>query len=349
MCVKPPTHFRSALTLVRLFALVTLLLAGQASAQTCPANHPAKVAPDNRYTVSEPVSGEFVVTDLETGLIWKQCPEGLSGSACATGSISSLTWTAAFTAANGSTHAGYSDWRLPSIIELQSLVETSCYSPSINTTRFPANGKGYYWSSSTYAPNASNAWLVNFVNGFLNANNKTDSVQVRLVRGGQWLDPFASELAAQAALTAAASPSSIACGETSTLSTSGGSGSGAVSCAVTAGGTYCSVSGSTLTGTGVGTCTVTATKAADTNYTAATDTVDVTVGLAIQDPITLTVEPAVLALSRTASLSVAGGSGTGVVSYSVTAGAGKLGTEGGLPIARLLGPRSPAPVLAPAP
>lgn len=70
----------------------------------------------------------------------------------------------------------------------------------------------------------------------------------------------------QAALTLTATPSRIAFGGTSSLSTTGGSGSGAVTYAVTAGGATCSVSGSTLTGTGVGSCTVTATKAGDAQY-----------------------------------------------------------------------------------
>lgn len=81
----------------------------------------------------------------------------------------------------------------------------------------------------------------------------------------------------QAPLTAIASPSTIVFGGSSTLSTTGGSGTGAVTYAVTAGGSFCSVSGTTLTGTGVGTCRVTATKAADAQYNAATAQVDVVV------------------------------------------------------------------------
>lgn len=41
-----------------------------------------------------------------------------------------------------------------------------------------------YWSSSTYQPNPSNAWNVNFNNGNTNNNNKTNDNFVRAVRGG---------------------------------------------------------------------------------------------------------------------------------------------------------------------
>ena len=76
--------------------------------------------------------------------------------------------------------------------------------------------------------------------------------------------------ATQATLTAIATPSTIELNETSTLSTSGGSGTGAVTYAVQTGSSNCSISGDTLTGIGIGTCTVVATKAADTHYPATT-------------------------------------------------------------------------------
>ncbi|MFM8814532.1 MAG: Ig-like domain-containing protein, partial [Actinomycetes bacterium] len=59
-------------------------------------------------------------------------------------------------------------------------------------------------------------------------------------------------------------------GSTVALSSSGGTGSGAVTYAVTSAGTAgCSISSTTLSATSAGTCTVTATKAADANYAAA--------------------------------------------------------------------------------
>ncbi len=124
----------------------------------------------------------------------------------------------------------------------------------------------------------------------------------------------------QAALTAIATPASIVFNATSALSTAGGSGTGAVSYAVTAGPTFCSIAGSTLTGTGVGTCTVTATKVADANYNATTATVNVTVGKANQAALTAVATPASIVFNATSVLSTTGGSGTGAVSYSVTAG-----------------------------
>lgn len=78
----------------------------------------------------------------------------------------------------------------------------------------------------------------------------------------------------QASLNATATPASIGIDATTTLGTSGGSGSGVVSYAVSG---PCTVSGNTLTGNGLGTCTVLATKAADAIYSAITALLNVTV------------------------------------------------------------------------
>ncbi|WP_176763939.1 Ig-like domain-containing protein [Aquimonas voraii] len=147
-------------------------------------------------------------------------------------------------------------------------------------------------------------------------NAATATVEVTVVR------------AEQAPLTATASPSSIAFGGTSTLDTTGGSGTGAVSYAISAGSEFCSISSTTLTGIGVGICTVTATKAADANFNAATATVSVTVARANQAPLSVTATPSAIPLTRTTLLAATGGSGSGEVSFAVTAGASNCTISG---------------------
>ncbi len=83
--------------------------------------------------------------------------------------------------------------------------------------------------------------------------------------GGSGIVIVSYALPAQAALSI--TTTSAALGNTLTLATSGGTGSGAVTYAVTTAGTAgCSISGSTLSFTSAGTCTVTATKAAADGY-----------------------------------------------------------------------------------
>lgn len=180
-------------------ARVAACLMGAASATalaSCPAGNPL-VAPSSRYVVSEPDPighpGQRVVTDNDTGLVWKHCHENQSGAACGKGTYLPSDWSGALGAARNSSHAGFHDWRLPNIAELQSLVETGCVAPSINATIFPNTVVNTYWSSTTLSTNPSYAWNVDFYNGLQDPPAlKSDIGAVRLVRGGQ-LHSFAAE------------------------------------------------------------------------------------------------------------------------------------------------------------
>ncbi|MEA3290793.1 MAG: DUF1566 domain-containing protein [Pseudomonadota bacterium] len=124
-------------------------------------------------------------TDNKTGLMWAQCAEGLSGGGCATGGITTHTWQAALDLAAASTHAGHTDWRLPNLKELASIVEIACSSPAINATIFPNTLGAYFWSASPNANYSSYAWFVRFYNGGDSYYSRSYGNRVRLVRGGQ--------------------------------------------------------------------------------------------------------------------------------------------------------------------
>ena len=106
-----------------------------------------------------------------------------------------------------------------------------------------------------------------------------------------------------------------------TLTTSGGSGTGAVSYAVDLGGTAsgCSITAGVLSVSSAGTCVVTATKAQDANYNAVSSPrTTVTFAKADQAPLSLTSTSGTYGTGLT--LTTSGGSSTGAVSYSVDSG-----------------------------
>ena len=113
-------------------------------------------------------------------------------------------------------------------------------------------------------------------------------------------------------------------GYQTTLSTSGGSGSGAVSYSVLSSSTAsgCSVSGSTLSAASAGTCDVLATKASDGVYAATSVTGSIAFieaaqsTLVISSPTTVSNDGTTIATA----LATSGGSGTGAVTYQVTNG-----------------------------
>lgn len=165
-----------------ILGLSLFTLATQAE-QSCN-NTVVATAPDSRFQDY----GNGTVTDLSTGLIWKQCAEGLSGPGCATGSAETFTWQAALQHADAEVFAGSHQWRLPNKNELASLLELRCSNPTINRHYFPntpLGGWGLFWSSSPYAGDSSRAWLVHFSSGWVNALTKNIGAHVRLVRAVQ--------------------------------------------------------------------------------------------------------------------------------------------------------------------
>ncbi len=162
-------------------------LAAPLLAQTCNANM-AESTPTAEFTDH----GNGTVTHSRTGLMWKRCAEGQSWNAgsCTTLSPGAVSWADALLAARQATFAGYTDWRLPNVKELKSIVEDKCYSPSINTSIFPNTPASSFWSASAYAGYSGYAWYVNFGYGFAGVSVKSGADQVRLVRAGQSFGSF---------------------------------------------------------------------------------------------------------------------------------------------------------------
>jgi hypothetical protein len=71
------------------------------------------------YGINELINnGDGTITDNSTGLMWTQVDNGVG-----------LDWEAALSYAEASEEAGFTDWRLPNVKELQSIVDYG-YSPS---------------------------------------------------------------------------------------------------------------------------------------------------------------------------------------------------------------------------
>ncbi len=140
--------------------------------------------------------GNGTITDTKTGLMWKRCLEGLSGVNCEKGKTEKYKYDAAVQRFKNVAYAGSSDWRLPTVDELKTLVSCSkgkdknkgiCNAesekPTINQQAFPNTTAMWYWSGS---PSADYAWNVSFVSGnSYGSSNRSYSNAVRLVRGGQ--------------------------------------------------------------------------------------------------------------------------------------------------------------------
>lgn len=80
------------------------------------------------------------------------------------------------------TLGGYKDWRLPNIIELKSITDRkNKIDPSLKDG-FTQKNTDWFWSSTTFLPNTSNAWGIYFGDGFDVWSDKADTLYVRCVR-----------------------------------------------------------------------------------------------------------------------------------------------------------------------
>jgi len=80
---------------------------------------------------------------------------------------------------------GYRDWRLPSIKELQSIVDRKKRDPAIKAGFSNTATDDWYWSASPFVYNGSYAWIFDFGNGSTFSFTKTVKHYVRCVRGRQ--------------------------------------------------------------------------------------------------------------------------------------------------------------------
>ena len=94
-----------------------------------------------------------------------------------------LSWNEAWDYCAENEADDHVDWRLPSVAELQSLVDYgSRTAPLIAQGAFPGTRSLAYWTSQGYASDSDSAWLVHFGSGFVTDALKTATGYVRCVR-----------------------------------------------------------------------------------------------------------------------------------------------------------------------
>jgi len=115
------------------------------------------------------------VLDKETGLVWEQAP-----------STTNHTWSEGRIQCLGRTIGDRKGWRLPSVSELFSLVDTASSSPSLPLGHpfIGVQPLGFYWSSTSNAEDSTRVWGVSFSQGSIFFPPKTVSfLFVWCVRG----------------------------------------------------------------------------------------------------------------------------------------------------------------------
>ncbi len=140
---------------------------------------------------SAPIASRWKTTDAGTiidqqlGLQWQLCPLGQHGPDCSQGQWTPLSQMQArdrLYRLNEQGLAGYHDWRLPTLAELESLRRDGCVTPSIDLRVFPNTPAVWFWSQSHDQGNDYAAWYLDFASGFTGSDDKNLGNAIRLVR-----------------------------------------------------------------------------------------------------------------------------------------------------------------------
>ncbi len=108
-------------------------------------------------------NGDGTITDNVTKLMWQKVDGG------------EMTYENAATYCDNLVLGGYSDWRLPTGIELFSINHFDNINPAMNTMYFTKTTADYWWTSELRADNAADVWVVN-AGGGIGAHPKTETV-----------------------------------------------------------------------------------------------------------------------------------------------------------------------------
>lgn len=163
-----------------IIAAVLAGLSAPLAAQECDKGKPA-TAPMSRFKAGP----EGTLIDTASKKIWLRCPVGMSwdGSSCA-GQSHTYTWNDSLDVIgeyNAKKVGGRSNWRLPTVEELNSIVEKQCFKPAINLEAFPYSPESGFWTDSTVEGVQPRVWIVHFLHGERYIANKKQDWRIRLI------------------------------------------------------------------------------------------------------------------------------------------------------------------------
>lgn len=135
-------------------------------------------SPNPSYT-QQTISYDNVLIDNNTGLMWQEASADLDGNSVITEDDKG-SWQEAVDFCQDLTYANYSDWRLPSFSELESIMDYG-NNPAINSD-FQCQ-PSFYWSATTAAVGDLYAHIIIFGDGNDGYQDKTAQNHFRCVRG----------------------------------------------------------------------------------------------------------------------------------------------------------------------
>lgn len=133
----------------------------------------------------EPVSQQPVVWDRDTNIMWQGCVAGLEGIDCSAGNVETKSFQDAIMYCAALNWGGYTNWYLPRIKELDSILDLSRVSPAVDPSVFPGSTT-VAWSSTQVLCYPDGALVVDFETGDNSWMNIAGLHEVRCARKGSY-------------------------------------------------------------------------------------------------------------------------------------------------------------------
>jgi len=121
---------------------------------------------DNSYTIFPPYyvnNSNGTITDTVTGLMWQAVDGGEMTIENARAYVDSLSL------------AGYTDWRLPTAHEAETILNMDKLNPAMDTVYFPNTLAAYWWTSQTRFDDTTVIWVTN-AGGGLGPHPKAETI-----------------------------------------------------------------------------------------------------------------------------------------------------------------------------
>lgn len=154
-------------------------------------------------------NGDGTISDGNTGLMWEKKCGGGGGLhdyrrvyrwADRSADETIWGWIAAINAERTTGFAGYDDWRIPNVKELQSIIDYERFGPAVTPTFHDEQCRGcmnlgapecscaapsFHWTATTFADFVAHAYSVGFGSGLIDDAVKSRRLFIRAVRGGR--------------------------------------------------------------------------------------------------------------------------------------------------------------------
>ena len=156
-------------TLLQCSALLSNMLIGQSKKHNCQTQNGFKVANPKLSTWKDP----------STRLEWQYESPG------------EMSWLEALAYAKALALGSKTDWRLPTVSELETLLDRSVLHYELRPIvreAVPFRDSLSYWSSTTFQEGTNNAWIVMFDGAYVLSYYKSNTYYVRCVRGQKIID-----------------------------------------------------------------------------------------------------------------------------------------------------------------